>query len=461
MIIQLLDTIQYYVGLLNAWITTALHGNAIVAGAVTASIIGSLFFILRKLPKQLWNRVKRHVLFTYNMEFGRRNSSSMINAIAGKFEYELQKHVSNKRSSARIVTRHKRLTESLSNGSFFFRYQGTWVYISRHEGKDKNVASNNNMGNVESNPTSITLSMTVLRFNRHKVMAMLNESSKEYSVPGIYQLVSPSYSSDIPDARRVRNFTHLPTLAIDVSIKKQIDDAIDLFKAQRQYNNAHDIPHKLTFMLYGEPGTGKSTIGEYIAFRFNTSLFCANAASIKAHRELDLAECIESARENILDDEVPVVMFDDLDTIWNGLNKRKKREANTEASPINNLMDYESPILGKLLTALQSPVEINDCVAIFTTNHLEKIDPAIYRPGRITVLLEIGRMSPSSVIQYYQLQYGQLWPEHTPIERSLRACDVSSYYSSNRQYPEGFINAVISNELSADETFKAQQLIDS
>jgi hypothetical protein len=93
------DHLQSLVGLVNAWITQTLHGNSMVAGAVTASIVGSLFYVLRRIPRKLWNRLERYIFFTYELEFGRRESSSMINAIAGKFEYELQKRVSKNRAS--------------------------------------------------------------------------------------------------------------------------------------------------------------------------------------------------------------------------------------------------------------------------------------------------------------------------------------------------------------------------
>lgn len=466
MFTSLLQQIQLLVGSLNAWIATTLNGNTIVAGAVTASIIGSLFFVLRKTPKKLWNRIERYFFFTYDLEFGRRESSPMINAIAGKFEYELQKRVSNKRPSARLVTRHKRLTESLSDGSFFYRYQGSWIYISRHREKQQQAGTTGARSPEIASP-AITLSMTALRYNRKKIMAMLSESAKEYNVPGVYQLKAPSWSGDEAMAIRMRNFTSLPVLAIDDDVKEQIDTAIDNFLAERQYNNDHDLPHKLTIMLYGEPGTGKSALGEYVAHRLNTSLFCGNAASNSHSSVLSIPLAIEAARNNILDTEVPVVLFDDFDTMWNGIQRRKpkkvklavKAEEGDEDDGEEIGRDSESAYLGKILTALQSPVEINDCVGIFTTNHLEKIDPAMFRPGRMTVLIEVGRMKPKAIMEYFQKQYGQQWPEQTPIERALRACDITAFYTANRRNPQGFVAAVTSEKLSADELFNAKEAI--
>jgi mitochondrial chaperone BCS1 len=107
-----------------------------------------------------------------------------------------------------------------------------------------------------------------------------------------------------------------------------------------------------------------------------------------------------------------------------------------------------------LLTALQSPTEITDCIVILTTNHLEKIDPAVYRPGRVTVLAEVGRMSPKSVMEYFELSYGRKWPASTPIEKALRACDISAFYSSNEKDAQSFIDAVTSVAAADDEVFR-------
>jgi chaperone BCS1 len=44
---------------------------------------------------------------------------------------------------------------------------------------------------------------------------------------------------------------------------------------------------------------------------------------------------------------------------------------------------------------------------IVTTNHLDKLDPAIVRPGRIDHVIEIGPLSPDSARQMFRAFYGR------------------------------------------------------
>jgi chaperone BCS1 len=443
---------QQLVGGFNGWIAQALNGNSIIAGAATASIIGSLFFLLRRTPMRLWNYLKRYVIFTYYIDY-QPDDSTVIQLIAEKFEHQLQKRVSGKRAMARLITRKKRLTESLGNGGFFFHYEGAWIYISRQQESHNSVGGTNSGNNNTKSQLHVTLSLTTIRLHRQKMLDLLGESAREQTLPGIYQLAASGWSDNTARAYRTRNFTSMPILAIDHTVREKVDAALENFLKHRDKNNREDKSHKLVFLFHGEPGTGKSALSEYIAFKLGTSLFCINGMSSGDRGLIHISDSLVSARENISEEEVPVLLCDDFDTIWNGARKREPRSRNDSeglAIPEDNAG------LGRLLATLQSPTEIRDCVVIFTTNHLEMIDPAVYRPGRVTVLLEIGRMSPKSIMEYYEMSYGQSWPVHTPIERAFRACDVSAFYMQNEDNPQGFVQAVTSVDIAADEAFRSK-----
>lgn len=441
----IINTAQALVSGINGWITATLHGNTIIAGAVTASIMGSLFYALRKVPGQLWEQLRKHIFFTHVIEFTPMQKS-IITDIATLFEQEVQKNISKKRSITRLGIRNKRLVETLADGSFYHWWDGFFVKIHRYV---KPKAVDDTKGSE-----IIVLNFTTLALHRDTVMKRLRKMAANYNDSGVYILRS-DYNNNA-DAIRVGPLTTPPVLAINHDVRKQLNTAIDSFMTHRDENNRLGIKHKLVIMLYGEPGTGKSIISEYVAHRLNTSLFCVNSNSRFNGTTPTISAAVAAAKDNIAVDDIPLVLCDDVDTIWH----IKKRKTAAEAAKIKKEAPYtpvdaESADLGKLLADLQSPTEIRDCVVILNTNHLDLLDPALYRPGRVTLLLEIKRMEPECVKEYFSIRYGMDWPATILICRNVRGCDVAGYYESNINNPQGFINAVLGNG-ATDEIFQSE-----
>lgn len=435
--------IQTHVGNLNGWITTALHGNSIVAGAATASIIASLFYVLRKVPSYVSILLRKNFLYTYTLEYCPFANNTPMTEIAKNFEVLVQNHISKKRNQSAISIVKKKLVESLSYGSFYYHWDTFFVKIDR--------SIKENSGKNDSSNELIVLTFTTFVWNRYKILAKLSTSAGDYTGNKVFVL-NAGYNG-VPEAFVAAPIDTTSVLVMEEGAKRQIDEALDNFLKHRQENNLSGAKHKLVLMLYGEPGTGKSSVGEYIAKKLNTSLFCMNSTSAGSRMEMTpISKCIGVIKNNISPQEIPLLLCDDFDTIWRCGNRLVP---STTVVGLDNkpAPGYDSADVGMLLTNLQSPTEVRDCVIIFTVNDLSKIDPAIYRPGRVDLLLEIGRMQPKCVKEYFSIRYNAEWPKDVVIERALRGCDISSYYTANKNNPQGFINAVCSG-LAEDEQFQ-------
>jgi len=84
------------------------------------------------------------------------------------------------------------------------------------------------------------------------------------------------------------------------------------------------------------------------------------------------------------------------------LNKTRKL---LELAMTSNKSDDDELTLECVLNLLDGIVELHDAMFIFTTNHLENIDPAFLRPGRIDYILEFKKASAKTVREMVEYRF--------------------------------------------------------
>ena len=144
----------------------------------------------------------------------------------------------------------------------------------------------------------------------------------------------------------------------------------------RQWYYDRMIPWRRGWLLYGVGGTGKSSMAKAIADKMGVALYWYHLATLSDQ------EFIE--RWN--DMETPcVVLFEDFDTVFDGRV---------------NVSEHKSLSFDAVLNCLSGVMSNHGVFTIITTNHIEKIDPAMgvmtdtgrisSRPGRIDTVIEFG-----------------------------------------------------------------------
>ena len=59
-----------------------------------------------------------------------------------------------------------------------------------------------------------------------------------------------------------------------------------------------------------------------------------------------------------------------------------------------------------LLEVFDGVMEMKGRIMVITTNHPEKLDPALIRPGRIDVNLQFGYCEPDDIVNIFTNFYG-------------------------------------------------------
>src|SRR3990167_1754511 len=148
-----------------------------------------------------------------------------------------------------------------------------------------------------------------------------------------------------------------------------------------------DIKHVKGILLYGPPGTGKTLIARNIAKKISkVPPKIVNGPEIMnkfvGQSEENIRNLFADAKKDFLEkgdnSDLYVIIFDEIDAIC------KKRGSSGSSSGVHDTM------VNQLLTMIQGPEELNNLCVIAMTNRKDLLDPALLRPGRIEVHIQIA-----------------------------------------------------------------------
>lgn len=234
--------------------------------------------------------------------------------------------------------------------------------------------------------------------------------------------MSPTWQRCLARARRP-----FSTVILNEKVKQDlIDDITDyLDPATRRWYSNRGIPYRRGYLLYGPPGTGKSSLSLALAGFFKMRIYIVSLNSTMSNEE----------NLGTLFAELPrrcVVLLEDIDTAGlthtreegkaqNGKADDKaddmvpgqltKGNGNTNDDSNNNNSRLS---LSGLLNILDGVASQEGRVLIMTTNHMEKLDKALIRPGRVDMVVEFGLADTDMIAAIYRAIFAPLEGDDSP-----------------------------------------------
>ncbi|KAJ6536501.1 P-loop containing nucleoside triphosphate hydrolase protein [Mycena vulgaris] len=228
----------------------------------------------------------------------------------------------------------------------------------------------------------------------------------------------------------------LSTLILPSDIKEMLlADAKEFLESEDWYNTA-GIPHRRGYLLYGEPGTGKSSTIHALAGELGLEIYFISLASpgIDDHslgklisdtpsRCILLLEDIDCAFPSREDEE-----GEDEELILDKDGKPLRQDQNPPRSEVT---------LSGLLNVLDSVSSEEGRLTFATTNHIENLDPALIRAGRMDVKIQYKFADSLQIEQVFKRFYPL--PDETAAGEDVKL--GSQFPSYNESELDGYAAA--------------------
>ncbi|KAJ6559814.1 P-loop containing nucleoside triphosphate hydrolase protein [Mycena capillaripes] len=229
---------------------------------------------------------------------------------------------------------------------------------------------------------SITI---ILHSSDKEVLADLIEvARKNYSEKGVSNVTVHLTDNHGEWAKTVtKSRRELSTLILPTDIKENIlADAREFLASETWYNDA-GIPHRRD----GEPGTGKSTTIQIVAGELGLELYFISLAS-PGIDDYSLAKLISDTPSRC------ILLIEDIDCAFpfrdEGDEEDEEPILDKDGKPIgrNPTPPRSAVTLSGLLNVLDSVSSEEGRLTFATTNHIENLDSALIRAGRMDVKIQ-------------------------------------------------------------------------
>ena len=181
-------------------------------------------------------------------------------------------------------------------------------------------------------------------------------------------------------------------------------NTIDEFVNKRKWYVENNLPYHLGILLYGPPGTGKSVIAQAIADHVNARLLVLNGDDIGF-----IAESADLASYKPTENSYTVFLVEDVDCGFAMKDIIRPMKWNTYDDDETDDTDDEKKRPAGLATILNCSDGFGapeNVIYVLTTNHIENLDPALIRPGRCDLKIEVGYVCEETFKQFIKFHYG-------------------------------------------------------
>ncbi|KAF9410530.1 hypothetical protein BGZ94_001621 [Podila epigama] len=380
-----------------------LGDNQFAAGGFQLALIGGILAGARMIGHHVLEYLKKRIVVTAEFDSRDESYSWILNWLS---DHPYAQKATNFSVSTTIARGAQKLNGEGGDGAvaptyflpapglhfFWFKNRLLWMYRERVRPAGATVAT---AGAPVENITISTLGRS-----RKVIQSLILDAQMKFIERDQSRTVI--FAADQYGAwRRTKSRPKRPldTIVMDPKLKEFIvDDAKEFFASESWYSE-RGLPFRRGLLLYGSPGTGKTSFIHALAGELGLNIYVINLSS-KTISDDTLSELVSDTPARCL------LLIEDVDAAF------VQRESKDAASGITfsgllNSVDGVSAQEGRML-----------CM---TTNHIDRLDEALIRPGRVDVRAKFGKATQPQAMELFIKFFPQ-----SPVKTSPHIADKGS-----------------------------------
>lgn len=267
------------------------------------------------------------------------------------------------------------------NGKHILRFQKAFIAVNRERvGKSFDV---------DGKPFE-TITLTTLYSHRHIFEQMFQEahSLSQQNVEGktiVYTRHQHSWAP-LGEPKRKRPFE---SVVLQEGLAENILNDVQEFLDARTWYLDRGIPYRRGYLLFGPPGTGKTSFVQALAGALDFNIAMLSLSQRGLTDDL-LNQMLLNLPPRTL------VLLEDADAAFN--NRKQREEDGYSGATVT---------FSGLLNALDGVASAEERVVFMTTNHIDRLDDALIRPGRVDMTVRLGEAGQWQMEQMWDRFYAQ------------------------------------------------------
>lgn len=203
------------------------------------------------------------------------------------------------------------------------------------------------------------------------------------------------------------------TLAMEAELKKMIIEDLERFVKRKDYYRRVGKAWKRGYLLYGPPGTGKSSLIAAMSNYLNFGIYDLELSAVHSNSELRRV-LLSTGNRSIL-------VVEDIDCSLELEDRQAQPTTVNVLKPLRPMQVQPTAYDNKKLSFSKNPCDLfffvsfviqvtlsgllnfldglwsscgDERIIVFTTNHKDRLDPAVLRPGRMDVHIYMSYCTP-------------------------------------------------------------------